>query len=772
MLIFLRLKPGSIPTQNLPRSSVPDSKPSTRSSPRKRKRQEWDENDHVRIPPSNDIVHEPEIDMLPDARQVQLTRNSEVKIKLLTQKLRRAQKMISRKNALICKLKGELTRLQNCGVQNKADIIQFFGSNSNTEAHNFFKSQIINSRRKNKGRRYSDEDKTVALSIYYCSSKCYKLLRKLFCLPTIRSLRRWLQNLEVCPGLNENILSLMKLKAEKLAAPDKVVSVVIDEMSLKENVTYNARTDEFDGFINHGQETDSLTHANQALVVLVRGLKLNFKQVVGYYLSKDAMGGDRLKDIIINVVKKIMATGFIPKVVVCDQGSNNLKMRSLLGITECKPFIEVSSNKVYFFHDAPHLLKSLRNNFKKYDIICDDGRCSWSHIIDFYNKDKDMKPRLAPKLSKLCMELPPFSPMRVCLAAHVLSHSVSCGIKTHITFNSMSSEASPTATFIEKIDTLFDIFNSIQNHSAKEFQCSLNDERKHLLYLNEISSYMRKMVVLNGRGNVPPCIKGWIENISALSLLWSDLKSNFGFSYLLTRRLTQDCIENLFSVIRGKGGNNVTPDASKFRYSLRLAMTNQLLLPSENSNCALDASQFLLLKSELECVQVPLTIINNVAQNIVDTAEEIPENLVQECACQYVCGWLCSKLPHEKCRSSLSSYNENMSDLKNTHILFKQYDNAKLLFPNTSANLLYKEIAYVFKIKFSSFLRESRLKVKTKLKKNIKMDSYSFMCKDCISIFVEKCINVLIQCFLREENEKRNQRCLRKNTKAKKVMHM
>ena len=252
--------------------------------------------------------------------------------------------------------------------------------------------------------------------------------------------------------------------------------------------------------------------------------------------------------------------------------------------------------------------------------------------------------------------------------------------------------------------------------------------------------------------------------------MWIDLKSNFQFSYLLTRRLTQDCIENLFSVIRGKGGNNVTPDASKFRYSLRLAMTKELLLPSEDSNCALDASQFLLLKSELENVHVSLNIESNTEENIAVTAEQIPQNLVQECAYQYICGWLCSKLPHEQCRSSLSSYSENTCDVKNTHILFKQYDNANLLFPNTSANLLYKEINSVFSSKFLCFLRESKLQVKTKLKKN--MGSYSFMCKECISVFVEKCVNVLIQYFLREENEKKKERCVRMNAKAKKVMHM
>lgn len=58
----------------------------------------------------------------------------------------------------------------------------------------------------------------------------------------------------------------------------------------------------------------------------------------------------------------------------------------------------------------------------------------------------------------------------------------------------------------------------------------------------------------------PKCINGWLENLQSLKLLWKELHYNYGFKFLITRRLTQDCIENLFSIIRSKGGNNVTPD--------------------------------------------------------------------------------------------------------------------------------------------------------------------------------------------------------------------
>ncbi len=191
-------------------------------------------------------------------------------MKFLNQRLRRAQCVISKKNALIRKLKAKIFQLENSNA--KADVVGFLES-SNTPSLAFLKSNLTNFGRKKKGRRYRENDKTLALAIYYCSSKAYKMLEKLFCLPTIRSLRRRLQNLNISPGINETILSLMKLKAAKLSAADRVVSVVIDEMSLKDNIVYDARSDEFHGFVDFGKFNTghSLQHANHALVILVRG---------------------------------------------------------------------------------------------------------------------------------------------------------------------------------------------------------------------------------------------------------------------------------------------------------------------------------------------------------------------------------------------------------------------------------------------------------------------------------------------------------------------
>lgn len=134
-----------------------------------------------------------------------------------------------------------------------------------------------------------------------------------------------------------------------------------------------------------------------------------------------------------------------------------------------------------------------------------------------------MIPRLAPKLTKKCIELPSFSPMRVCLAAKTLSHSVARGILTHVSFNSLPSTSVHTAEFIENFDTLFDIFNSSQYNSPKIYRRCLNDKNNHFQKLNELTDFLQNLKISNGKSRNSVCIIGWLENISALKLLWADL---------------------------------------------------------------------------------------------------------------------------------------------------------------------------------------------------------------------------------------------------------
>jgi len=190
--------------------------------------------------------------------------------------------------------------------------------------------------------------------------------------------------------------------------------------------------------------------------------------------------------------------------------------------------------------------------------------------------DKNQKPRLAPKLNKIHMNLPPFSPMRVCLATQIFSHSVSSGMMIIISLNQMKTSAIHTAIFVDFIDNLFDVFNSITHKDPKKLRKPLTKNSCHWKFLDEAEIFLNNLKVKNRTGKLPPCIKCWIENINALKLVYNDLNEKYGIEFLMTRRLTQDCIENVFSMVRSKGGNNITPDATKFHSAIRMCMCNSL----------------------------------------------------------------------------------------------------------------------------------------------------------------------------------------------------
>lgn len=51
---------------------------------------------------------------------------------------------------------------------------------------------------------------------------------------------------------------------------------------------------------------------------------------------------------------------------------------------------------------------------------------------------------------------------------------------------------------------------------------------------------------------------GWQLNIESLKCLGEDVHNTYLFKYLMTDRLSQDSLENLFSTLRNAGGNSDT----------------------------------------------------------------------------------------------------------------------------------------------------------------------------------------------------------------------
>lgn len=184
-----------------------------------------------------------------------------------------------------------------------------------------------------------------------------------------------------------------------------------------------------------------------------------------------------------------------------------------------------------------------------------------------------------------------------------MSHTVAAALRHYCEKGLLPPEVCQTADFLEQWDNLFDLGNSVsisqRGTKAPVATQRLNDALQHLQNALE---WVSQWQFEDQRGNRQttrvslPFQKGLLITLSALSGLISFLILERGFSYVCTRRFTQDCAETLFSAIRwNRGGFNDHPESQSAIQSLRFATCAQLLdNVSKGANCANTADRMLL----------------------------------------------------------------------------------------------------------------------------------------------------------------------------------
>lgn len=230
-------------------------------------------------------------------------------------------------------------------------------------------------------------------------------------------------------------------------------------MSLKTHLFYSLNKYEIIGF-NQTNNAKSYNAAKYALVLMIRGINISWKQPVAYCFLSGSCGHDDLTDIIMSTIAKLLNISINVKVFISDQGSNFIKFSKNVYVSPKRPFFNVNGKKVLNMLDPPHLLKSIRNNFFKYSFKIDNEYTDNKYLIEFYNKDSKLNLRLTPKLTNAHIYPGPFEKMRVFLAAQVFSESVAAGMNTYLALGQPPFESKLTIDFIKKMDNLFDIFNS------------------------------------------------------------------------------------------------------------------------------------------------------------------------------------------------------------------------------------------------------------------------------------------------------------------------
>ena len=258
---------------------------------------------------------------------------------------------------------------------------------SQAQAHNFIAQQVkhLASNVNRKGIRWSSQTKAFSLTLYHQSPKCYKMLRSIFSLPTIRTLKQEMQKLDIKPGFHPSILTGMQEKVKNFSEKQKLCAIIFDEMSLKEAITYSPQKDRMDGSEDFGEEGTTKYVANHACVFMVRGIVEKWKQAVGYVVSSGTVSSVMLLTLLLSCITKLQDIGLKVKLLICDQGSNNRSMIGKLGVNFKRPYFMHRLQKIYVLYDPPHLIKNIRNNLKNTGYIVGKKKVIWDHIKEFFS---------------------------------------------------------------------------------------------------------------------------------------------------------------------------------------------------------------------------------------------------------------------------------------------------------------------------------------------------------------------------------------------------
>jgi len=119
----------------------------------------------------------------------------------------------------------------------------------------------------------------------------------------------------------------------------RLCAIMFDEMSLKKELSYNKATDLVEGLVELPEKKSDA--CNQALVFLLRGITVNWKQPVGFFFSSNSAPSLVLHDLLLVLLQRVFAVGLMPVVIICDQAAANRALFGGLGVTVDKPYIQV-----------------------------------------------------------------------------------------------------------------------------------------------------------------------------------------------------------------------------------------------------------------------------------------------------------------------------------------------------------------------------------------------------------------------------------------------
>ena len=463
---------------------------------------------------------------------------------------------------MICKIK----RLETIVMQQKKKIQNLEREKKSLHSKNHQKSVVTSVLRKyfspsqtksiltQKRVCWSEEDIVKGLMLRCLSKKTYQFIRKkkLFPVPSISTLRKWVSKLDCSPGVLTDVLVILKKQISADANEKLKLGVFcFDEMDLSKKCEYFQAHD------------CVLGPSKKVQVGMVRGLCGDWKQPV-FFDFDCPMKENLLCDILLQIEK----SGIEIWAVTCDSGPSNQAALRKLGITKENtsfPNPLDPNRQIFVFLDVPHLLKLIRNHALDEGIFLGGTatkitRQDFQGVLDA-NKPGEFK--IHHKLTSTHINCAGIQRQRVRLASQLLSHTSAVAMKI------LSPEKTLQSDFVELVNNWFDVLNSRVKFSKNKLNCGFG------VHFEEQSAVLHKMIQTaetmkcDSKMKSVPFQRGIVISSKSLLSLFDELKTKRGVEFILTSHLNQDCLENFFSRVRAIGVTYVHPTSVEFVHRIR-----------------------------------------------------------------------------------------------------------------------------------------------------------------------------------------------------------
>lgn len=227
------------------------------------------------------------------------------------------------------------------------------------------------------------------LNLQLLSGVSYHTLRTsgFIVLPSERTLRDFTHFYKCGVGFSEELNSQLRRQSRIDTLPEsrRYISLIIDEMKIKEDLVYDKNTGQIVGFTQLGEMNDTLAQveskgctddesvehppiADHMMVLFIRGLFFKFNFPYAHFPTRKGIVGKMLFPIVWEAIRQLEAIGFKVISVTADGASPNRKFFKMNGIGNGltykthNPYADPDENRsLYFISDVPHLIKTTRN---------------------------------------------------------------------------------------------------------------------------------------------------------------------------------------------------------------------------------------------------------------------------------------------------------------------------------------------------------------------------------------------------------------------------